>query len=41
MHLTGQERILRDVRPTRVLVKGKKEEPYNPDDDAEEGQEVW
>lgn len=40
MHLTGQQRILRDIRPARVFVQGQEEKPYNADDDAEEREEV-
>lgn len=40
MHLTGQQRILRNIRPARVFVQGQEEKPDNADDNAKEREEV-
>lgn len=40
MDLAREERVLGNVGSPRVLVKGEKEEPDHPDDDAKEREEV-
>ena len=40
MHLTGQQRILRNIRPARVFAQGQEKKPDNTDDNAEEREEI-